>query len=183
MGSDMNDAGSQPGRAGPRLGPADAPVPLDPGRALVVLLYATGVRSADMSWHFWLGYGPPRRSYSACCGDFRLADQPIRRFRAWSVCRAAYQIAVFHKINKQASATTRLAAGQFALLLCVLVQAVTGLFATDEIDTDGPLVARVSMYTVKLMTRVHHWNENVCWRWSACTSQLCCSTCCSSTRT
>jgi cytochrome b len=38
---------------------------------------------------------------------------------------------------------------------------VSGLFATDEIDTDGPLVPRVSMYTVKLMTRVHHWTENV----------------------
>ena len=48
-----------------------------------------------------------------------------------------------------------------ALLLCVLVQAVSGLFASDDIDNDGPLAAHVTTRTVRLMTRIHHWNENV----------------------
>jgi len=75
---------------------------------------------------------------------------------------AAYVRSLF-STNKQASIGHNPLGGWsvLALLMCVLVQAVTGLFATDEIDTDGPLVARVSTYTVKLMTRVHHWNENV----------------------
>jgi cytochrome b len=47
------------------------------------------------------------------------------------------------------------------LLASVSVQAVSGLFASDEIDTDGPFATHVSDVTVKLMTRVHHWNENV----------------------
>ena len=48
-----------------------------------------------------------------------------------------------------------------ALLASVTAQSVSGLFASDDIDTDGPLVAHVSDATVKLMTRLHHWNENV----------------------
>src|SRR5678816_2850734 len=46
-------------------------------------------------------------------------------------------------------------------LLSVLLQSVTGLFASDGIDTDGPFSGSVSGYTVKLMTRLHNWNENV----------------------
>ena len=48
-----------------------------------------------------------------------------------------------------------------ALLLSVLLQSVTGLFASDGIDTDGPFSGSVSGYTVKLMTRLHNWNEDV----------------------
>jgi cytochrome b len=75
---------------------------------------------------------------------------------------AAYVRSLF-STNKQVSIGHNPLGGWsvLALLACVLVQAVSGLFATDEIDTDGPLVPRVSMYTVKLMTRVHHWTENV----------------------
>jgi cytochrome b len=47
------------------------------------------------------------------------------------------------------------------LLLVVGVQATTGLFATDDILTQGPLNAFVSSDTAKLMTTIHKWNENV----------------------
>jgi cytochrome b len=47
------------------------------------------------------------------------------------------------------------------MLASLCVQAVSGLFTTDEIDEEGPFVANVSERTVKLMTRIHHWNENV----------------------
>lgn len=48
-----------------------------------------------------------------------------------------------------------------AMLLCVLVQAVSGLFTSDGIDEDGPFVDSVSGATVKLATRVHHLGETV----------------------
>jgi len=47
-----------------------------------------------------------------------------------------------------------------ALLLSVLLQSVTGLFASDGIDTDGPFSGSVSGYTVKLMTRLHNWKAS-----------------------
>jgi cytochrome b len=48
-----------------------------------------------------------------------------------------------------------------ALLLSLAVQVVSGLFTSDGIDNEGPLAAHVASRWVKLMTRVHGWNENV----------------------
>ncbi len=48
-----------------------------------------------------------------------------------------------------------------ALLLVVAVQAGTGLFATDDILTSGPLNQFVSSDTVALLTSIHKWNENI----------------------
>jgi cytochrome b len=43
-----------------------------------------------------------------------------------------------------------------ALLAMVLAQTVTGLFSSDDIATDGPLVPLVSSATVKSATGLHH---------------------------
>lgn len=48
-----------------------------------------------------------------------------------------------------------------ALLLVVGVQATTGLFATDDILTSGPLNSFVSSDAGRLLTKIHKWNENV----------------------
>jgi|UniRef100_UPI0040470DC5 cytochrome b len=48
-----------------------------------------------------------------------------------------------------------------ALLLVVAVQAGTGLFATDDILTSGPLNQFVSSDTAALLTSIHKWNENI----------------------
>ncbi|HEX7915773.1 cytochrome b/b6 domain-containing protein, partial [Rudaea sp.] len=48
-----------------------------------------------------------------------------------------------------------------AMLLCVLVQAISGLFTSDGIDEDGPFVDSVSSATVKLATKLHHLGETV----------------------
>lgn len=47
------------------------------------------------------------------------------------------------------------------MLACIAVQAISGLFSSDDIITDGPLTAHVSSATVKLMTRVHVWNQSI----------------------
>jgi cytochrome b len=48
-----------------------------------------------------------------------------------------------------------------AMLAALLVQASTGLFASDEIATEGPLSKLVSGATASLMTRIHSTNESV----------------------
>jgi len=48
-----------------------------------------------------------------------------------------------------------------AMLSCVLLQAVSGLFTTDNIDEEGPLVGSVSEATVRFATRLHHLGETV----------------------
>ena len=45
------------------------------------------------------------------------------------------------------------------LLAVLLLQATTGLFADDDIATQGPLAAMVSDAAVRQMTRIHSFNE------------------------
>lgn len=47
------------------------------------------------------------------------------------------------------------------LIACLLVQAGTGLFANDDIFTEGPLYGLVSKDTSDWLTWVHHTNFNV----------------------
>jgi len=163
MGSDMQGAGNQPDR---QIRVWDMPTRLFHWTlvVLVVLLYATGEYGLlDMRWHFWLGYAVLALIiFRVLWGIFGSQTSRFGDFVRGPFAVAAYVRSLF-STNKQASIGHNPLGGWsvLALLMCVLVQAVTGLFATDEIDTDGPLVARVSTYTVKLMTRVHHWNENV----------------------
>jgi len=48
-----------------------------------------------------------------------------------------------------------------AMLVCVLVQALSGLFTTDDIDEEGPFVGSVSAATVRFATKLHHLGETV----------------------
>lgn len=47
------------------------------------------------------------------------------------------------------------------MLLSLAVQAGTGLFANDDIATEGPLAAKVSGATSAFLTTIHHWNVNL----------------------
>jgi cytochrome b len=48
-----------------------------------------------------------------------------------------------------------------ALLFSVGLQALTGLFANDDIAFEGPFAKYVSNGTVELLTSIHHQNENI----------------------
>lgn len=48
-----------------------------------------------------------------------------------------------------------------AMLACLFVQAATGLFANDDIFTEGPLYAWVSKDTSDWLTGIHHLNQNI----------------------
>jgi len=131
---------------------------------LIALLYATGeFGMLDMRWHFWLGYATLALivfrvlwglfgSQTSRFGDFVRGPPAVARYVKAQMSTNAH-ISIGHNPLGGWSV--------LALLLSVLLQSVTGLFASDEIDTDGPFTGQVPGYTVKLMTRLHHWNENV----------------------
>lgn len=48
-----------------------------------------------------------------------------------------------------------------ALLAALAVQATTGLFANDDIATEGPLAKLVSGAASTWLTRIHKWNETL----------------------
>ncbi len=47
------------------------------------------------------------------------------------------------------------------ILLCVLTQAATGMFANDDIINEGPLVKHVSKELSDWLTTIHKYNFNV----------------------
>ena len=131
---------------------------------LIALQYATGeFHFLDMRWHFWFGYATLALIAFRVLWGF-LGSQ-TSRFADFLRGPAA----VWRYLRSQSSTNLQTRVGHnplggwsvIALLASVSVQSVSGLFASDEIDTDGPFVAHASDATIKLMTRAHHWNENV----------------------
>ena len=48
-----------------------------------------------------------------------------------------------------------------ALLVCLLVQTMTGLFANDDLFNEGPLYSHVSRALSNRLTAIHHVNFSV----------------------
>jgi cytochrome b len=131
---------------------------------LIVLLYATGEFDLlDLRWHVWAGYLTLGLIvFRVLWGLFgsqtsRFGDFIRGPFAVWNYIRSLLSA------NKQISVGHNPLGGWsvLALLLCLSLQVVTGLFSSDEVEADGPFVALVSVKTVKLMTRLHHWNQNL----------------------
>jgi cytochrome b len=131
---------------------------------LIALQYATGqFHVLDMRWHFWFGYATLALiSFRMLWGLFGSQTSRFAHF-------VRGPGAVLRYVRSQLSKNPQVNIGHsplggwsvLALLLCIGMQTVTGLFASDEIDTDGPYAALVSARTVKLMTRLHNWNQNL----------------------
>ncbi|MDZ7668286.1 MAG: cytochrome b/b6 domain-containing protein [Gammaproteobacteria bacterium] len=114
---------------------------------------------ALMDWHMRLGYCALglllfRLGWALWGGRYaRLAT-----FRPWPGRFIAH-------FRGRAAAEPRTAPGAaLALLLVTLVaaQALSGLYTTDDIFTDGPLVRGASDATVDLMSAVHHRVSGAC---------------------
>jgi cytochrome b len=130
---------------------------------LIVLLYASGEYDLlDMRWHFWAGYAALALVLFRVLWGFagsqtsRFSDfvrGPSAVFAYVRGLRSGAHAGIGHNPLGGWSV--------LALLLSVLVQTVSGLFASDDLDNDGPFAASVSTYAVKWMTRVHNWNQNV----------------------
>ena len=122
--------------------------------ALIVLLYATGEYDVlDMRWHFWAGYATlALLLFRVLWGFLGSQTSRFRDFVRGPFAVAAYVRALFSTNRKPSVGHNPLGGWSvLALLLCVAVQSVTGLFSSDEIDSDGPFVAHVPVKTVKLI--------------------------------
>jgi len=132
--------------------------------ALIALLYATGEYGfLDMRWHFWFGYATLalivfRLLWGLCGSQTARFSEFVRGPRA-----------VIAYVRAQWSKTPQVHIGHnplggwsvVVLLACIALQSITGLFASDEIEADGPFVGLVSERAMKLMTRLHNWNQNL----------------------
>jgi cytochrome b len=131
---------------------------------LVAVQYASGEFGwPSMQWHYWCGYATlalivfrilwgVSGSQTSRFGDFVRGPRALLRHIA----------ALRRGEAAPRSGHNPLGGWSVVLMLAsVALQAASGLFASDDISEDGPLVARVSDATVALMTRVHLWNRYV----------------------
>ena len=129
---------------------------------LVALQFATAeFHWLSMQWHFYLGYATLALllfrivwgfagSQTSRFGDFVRGPAAVGRY-VRSLLAGRSEVTIGHNALGGWSV--------LAMLALLLAQTLSGLFASDGIDTDGPFVDAVSTATVKLMTRVHHLGE------------------------
>lgn len=133
----------------------------------VVLVFASWLSSEiggnAMTYHMWVGYSILALvlfrvawgflgSQHARFGDFVRGPFVVARYLG-GVLRKDSPHFVGHNPAGGWSV--------LALLLSLFVQAATGLFANDEIATEGPLAGYVASTVSDLLTTVHRYNFNV----------------------
>jgi cytochrome b len=131
---------------------------------LIALQYATAeFHFLDMEWHFRFGYA------TLALIVFRLLwgffGSQTSRFSAFvRGPSAVFRHTVALVSNRAPSSIGHNPLGGWSVLVLiasVLVQTVSGLFASDGVDTQGPLSDRLTAAAVKTWTRIHEWNQNV----------------------
>ena len=131
---------------------------------LIALQYATAKFGfLDMDWHFRFGYATLTLIvFRVGWGFFGSQSSRFTQFVRGPAAVVRYVRSQF-STNPQVSIGHNPLGGWsvIVLILSVLIQAVSGLFASDGVDTDGPMSEHVASSTVKLFTRIHGWNENV----------------------
>ena len=131
---------------------------------LIVLQYLSGeFELLSMQWHFWLGYTTLALIvFRLLWGLFGSQSAQFSSFVRGPITTARYAASLFSK-NPQRSVGHNPLGGWSVLvmLLCVLTQAITGLFSSDDVSEAGPLVEHASAATVRWMTHLHHLNQNI----------------------
>ena len=130
--------------------------------ALIVLQYVSGEFGLlSMDWHFRFGYATLALIlFRILWGFFGSSTSRFSQFVRGPAVVWRYTVALLQGRAQGAIGHNPLGGWSVLLMLAsVALQAVAGLFSTDDLDTTGPLAARVSEATVKWMTRIHHWNR------------------------
>jgi cytochrome b len=130
--------------------------------ALVALQFATAeFHWLSMQWHYRFGYATlALLVFRIVWGFFgsqtsRFADFVRAPAEVWRYVKAL-------ATGRGESTVGHNALGGWSvlvMLVLLLTQTISGLFASDGIDTDGPFVDAANGATVKWMTRVHHLGE------------------------
>lgn len=117
----------------------------------------------EMTWHMWSGYAVLALvlfriawgvigSTTARFGHFLYGPGETMRYAALLARRRP----------RHYPGHTPLGGWMIAVMLvCLLVQAGSGLFASDDIFAEGPLVSWVTGQTSEWLTTIHKWNFEV----------------------
>jgi cytochrome b len=132
--------------------------------ALILLQYATGQFGLlSMQWHYVLGYATLALIvFRVLWGFFGSQTSRFSHFVRSPSAVLGYLRDLFSGRARHAAGHNPLGGWSVLLMLSlVALQTVSGLFTTDDITEEGPLVARVSDATITLMTSIHHLNRYV----------------------
>lgn len=108
----------------------------------------------DMQWHFWFGYGVLglvlfRILWGFVGGEYARFNRFLRGPEAVLRYVENWRGASYLGHNPLGALSV------IAMLGAILVQALTGLFSSDDIEWFGPLAERVSGDTTDLATSIH----------------------------
>ena len=130
--------------------------------ALIALQYASGEFGwLPMQWHYWLGYATLALIVFRVLWGFLGSE--TSRFGAF--VRTPCAVFRYMRDAWRGTAVRRPGhnpLGGWSVLLMlglVALQAISGLFSSDDIMEEGPLVAQASAATVEWMTRIHVYNR------------------------
>nr|WP_231364963.1 MULTISPECIES: cytochrome b/b6 domain-containing protein [unclassified Thioalkalivibrio] len=126
----------------------------------LVGLWYTSTEFMLFRWHKWLGYTVLGLLLFRIVWGF--VGSETARFRHWlagPVTVARYAWGRLRGTAPEYLGHNPLGGWAILLMLVLLlVQAVTGLFANDDIFNQGPLADSVSRDVERTMTRLHNWN-------------------------
>ena len=130
--------------------------------ALIALQYASGEFGwLSMQWHYWLGYATLALIVFRVLWGF--AGSETSRFGTFlRGPRAVFGYMAESLRGGGGRAPGHNPLGGWSVLLMlglVALQAISGLFSSDDIMEEGPLVAHASAATVEWMTRIHVFNR------------------------
>lgn len=128
---------------------------------LVVFSFVTGKLGGSwMPWHLKSGYGILALLFFRIA--WGVAGSDTARFSGFvrgAHAALDYARALWKRRPPAVVGHNPLGGWMVVLMLAVLLlQAATGLFADDDIATQGPLAVKVSNATVERMTAIHKWN-------------------------
>jgi cytochrome b len=131
---------------------------------LIALQYATAeFHVLDMQWHFRFGYATLALIvFRLLWGFFGSQTSRFSAFVRGPSAVFRHTVALFS--NRAPTSVGHNPLGGWSVLVLiasVLLQTVSGLFASDGIDTQGPLSDRLTTAAVQTWTRIHEWNQNV----------------------
>lgn len=132
--------------------------------ALVLLQYGTAEWGwLSMRWHFWFGYATLALVlFRVLWGVYGSRTSRFTDFVRGPRAVLGYLRRQMRGEHVDPPGHNPLGGWSvLAMLLCLLVQAITGLFSSDAILNYGPLSGRVSDATVSLMTSIHVVNQDI----------------------
>lgn len=130
--------------------------------ALIALQYASGQFGwLDTGWHMRLGYAVLALVlWRLLWGLFGSETSRFNRFVRGPLATLAYARTLLAGQAAHAPGHNPLGAWSvLAMLAALLVQSVSGLFTSDDIFHEGPLVAKAGPAMVDWMGRVHAFNR------------------------